>query len=394
MADAAPAIAPDAITHTIALDVMSGDKGAREAVAAARLVQNEHLRTNIILVGDEAVIRRELQLAGDDPKHWQIVHAGEVVAMDELPGRAIRKRDTSMRRALELVKDRKAAAAVSAGNTGALMGLGVLLLRMIDGISRPAIAAFIPNRRPEYSVCMLDLGANVSSSPAMLRDFALMGTALVQAVKRKEKPTVGLLNIGEEVYKGDDNIRSTLGLLSDNPHINFVGNVEGHAIYRSDQQSADVVVCGGFSGNVALKVSEGVAKTITGILHDTVHASPLSKFFGLLAYPLLSQLRRRLDHRRYNGASFLGLRGVLVKSHGNADKVGLAAAINVAIDEAERDLPELIRQNVSAAIAAAAAAETAAGAAAETTVETTAETAAADADDSDAAAPPSADSAA
>lgn len=333
----------------VALDVMSGDAGLRVALAAAQHCRTANPGWEFILVGDEALIRRELQRRGDAAENWRIQHASEVVSMQDSPTRAIRRRDTSMRHALQLVADKTAVAAVSAGNTGALMGLGVLLLRPIAGISRPAIASFIPNRDPQHSCCMLDLGANIKCSAAMLRDFALMGTALTQAVKNKAQPRVGLLNIGEEAHKGSEVLKEAAQLLHDHPHINFAGNIEGYAVYASGSESVDVVVCDGFSGNVALKVSESLAKMISSMLKDTLRETWLTKLCAVLALPLLRRLRQRFDHRQYNGASFLGLQGVVVKSHGNADEVGFAAAIQTAIEAAKQDVPGIIARTVAMA---------------------------------------------
>ena len=338
----------------VALDVMSGDAGLNVAIAAARRSKIANASWQFTLVGDKARISDALSDIGEAASDWRIEHAAQEVSMREAPARALRRRDTSMRRALELVAQKEAVAAVSAGNTGALMGLGMLVLRPIEGIARPAIASFIPNRNPQHSCCMLDLGANVKCTAAMLRDFALMGSALVQALKNKSHPRVGLLNIGEEEYKGSDVLKEAGQLLANNPSINFIGNIEGYSVYSSGSDSVDVVVCDGFSGNVALKVSEGLAKMISGMLQDTLRETWHAKLCGLLAYPLLSKLRRRFDHRQYNGASFLGLQGVVVKSHGNADEIGFLAAIQTAIEAAKQDLPAIIAK--SAAIGGGAAA--------------------------------------
>lgn len=332
--------------RAVALDVMSGDAGMAVAIAAARRIKSAQPGWDIILVGDKARIAAELARSGGKDG-WRIHHADEVVSMQEAPARALRKRNTSMRQALQLVADGHADAAVSAGNTGVLMGLGVMVLRTIEGIPRPAIASFIPNRDPQKSCCMLDLGANVSCTPTMLHSFALMGAALVQTIKGKPRPRVGLLNIGEEHHKGSELLKEAAQLLQGDPHLNFAGNVEGYALYGEDSGGIDVIVCDGFSGNVALKVSEGLAKMITGMIKDAVRATPLFRLCAVLAYPLFSHLRRQLDPRRYNGASFLGLRGVVVKSHGNADEVGFAAAIETAIAEAQQGLPAAIARNLT-----------------------------------------------
>lgn len=331
----------------VALDVMSGDAGPGIAIAAAQRCRRAHAGWQFILVGDEEKIRAELKKRGMENEEWRIEHADEVVSMKELPTRAVRRRNTSMRRALELVAQGEAAAAVSAGNTGALMGLGVLVLRPIPGINRPAIASFVPNRDPQHSCCMLDLGANVKCSAPMLHDFALMGAALVQTVKNKKNPRVGLLNIGEEEHKGNEVLKEAAALLKNNPHINFIGNIEGYAMYSSGSDSVDVVVCDGFSGNVALKVSEGLAKMVREMIKDVLGENWLCRVCGVLATPLLLRLRKRFDHRQYNGASFLGLQGVVVKSHGNADEIGFAAAVQTAIEAAKQDLPGIIARNAN-----------------------------------------------
>lgn len=326
----------------IALDVMSGDAGLQVAIDAACLIRSQNPDWEILLVGDENKIRPALKQIDTTGCRWQIIHADAVISMDDSPGQAVRRRNTSMRRTLELVAENKADAAVSAGNTGALMGLGVLILRPIEGISRPAIAAFMPNLNPKHACCMLDLGANATCTPEMLRDFALMGSALSHSVKKIPRPRVGLLNIGEEDHKGNQTLKQAAQLLRDNPAINFTGNVEGYAVYSND---VDVIVCDGFSGNVALKVSEGLAKMIAGIIRGTLQETIFARLSALLVYPLLAKLRRRLDHRRYNGASLLGLRNVVVKSHGNADKVAFAAAIQTAIAAVEQNLPAIIAQS-------------------------------------------------
>lgn len=328
---------------TVALDVMSGDAGVAAAVGAARLARRRNPQSRIVLVGDADEIARVLRAEEEDA--FEVRHAEDVVRMTDAPARAIRKRRSSMRRALEMVAAGEADAAVSAGNTGALMGLGVVVLGVIEGIARPAIASFIPNRREDNACCMLDLGANVKCTPAMLHDFAVMGAALTRAVRGKANPRIGLLNIGEESHKGGEALREAATLLEENPNLNFVGNVEGYAIYSQEADGVDVVVCDGFSGNVALKVSEGLARMMRGMLSDAVRASWLSRVCALLAMPLLRRVRRDFDPRRYNGACLLGLRGVVVKSHGNADRVALAAAIQVALDAAGEELPARIAEH-------------------------------------------------
>lgn len=325
---------------TIAVDVMSGDLGCEESVRGVLRAKASHPEIDIILVGDEAEINQHLRPG----YNFQIEAAAGVVAMDEIPARAIRRRDTSMRRVVELVAEGRAAAAVSAGNTGALLGLGALVLKIMDGIDRPAIASFIPNRNATDYCCMLDLGANVECTPKMLEDFAIMGAALYQAVRGVENPKVGLLNIGEESFKGTKGIQEASERLAKNERINFVGNVEGHDIFFG---GADVIVCDGFAGNIALKVTEGLAQMLMGIVKNAFTQNVFAKLCGLLALPVILKLRRELDHRPYNGACFLGLNGTVVKSHGNADAVAFAAAIEYAVRSAHQNVPQIIYDSVS-----------------------------------------------
>lgn len=320
---------------TVAVDVMSGDAGCAASIAACRHIRRDCPDVSVILVGRAAEINEIL----NGEAGFEVEDAADVVAMSEPPARAIRRRETSMRRALELVANGRAHAAVSAGNTGALLGLGAIVLRMIDGISRPAIASFVPNRNVTDSCCMLDLGANVECTPEMLRDFALMGTALAQSVKNIPRPTVGLLNVGEEDFKGAALHQRATALLEDNENLNFVGNVEGYDMYRG---GVDVIVCDGFTGNVALKVSEGLATMLGNMLRGAFQENLLARLCGVLAFPVLRKFKQRTDHRAYNGACLLGLRGVVVKSHGNADEKAFAAAVRYAVTAARQDLPSII----------------------------------------------------
>ena len=331
-------------TPVIAVDVMSSESGCvPTAVAAAHRASQKFSEIKYILVGDAAEIKKSLR--GVSPcggESFEVIDAPEVVAMDELPARAMRRRNTSMRRALDLVAAKEANAAVSAGNTGALMGTAALTLKLIDGIARPAIGGFVPNKNATDFCCMLDLGANVECSAEMLYDFAVMGSAFVTSVKELERPRVGLLNVGAEYFKGTKIIQEAAELIKQNSDLNFIGNVEGYDIFRG---GADVVVCDGFTGNVALKVTEGLAQMISGMVKSAFVESPFAKACGIAAMPVLRKLRRRLDHRPYNGACFLGLNGVVVKSHGNADVVGFAAAIEYAALAAEHDLTEHIHDS-------------------------------------------------
>lgn len=317
---------------------MSGDHGHHVAVKAARLALKQHPELKLILVGDEAQLRASLaanHLAGD--ARVSVQHASEVVEMDELPSKALRnKKDSSMRVAIDVVKEGRAAAAISAGNTGALMATARFVLKMLPGIDRPAIVSAIPSVNGH--TYMLDLGANVDCTAEQLLQFAVMGSALVTAVNGIEKPRIGLLNIGEEEIKGNEVIKAAAGLIA-GAGLNYVGFIEGDDIFLDP---VDVVVCDGFAGNVALKTGEGVAKLIIKFLKEEFSANVLHKLAAIAAYPALKNLAKRVDPRHYNGASFLGLNGIVIKSHGGADAVAFANAISVGLHE--------VAQNVSGRI--------------------------------------------
>jgi len=319
-------------TVTIALDAMSGDLGAKIAVQAALAAIQKHTDINITLVGDEAVLSPLLKAKFKD--RLTVHHASEVVTMEESAAVAMRsKKDSSMRVSVNLVKDGLADACVSAGNTGALMGTAKFVLKMLPGVDRPAIVTSLPNTVNGH-VHMLDLGANVDCTPEQLYQFAVMGSALSAVVDSKTKPRVGLLNIGSEDIKGNELVKETDALLQ-RANLNYIGFVEGDEVNLGD---VDVVVTDGFVGNVSLKTTEGVAKLITGLMREEFSRSPLSKLMALFAKPVLKRLRHRIDPRRYNGASLLGLRGLVIKSHGSADALALENAINVARLEARNDL--------------------------------------------------------
>ena len=315
---------------------MSGENDPQAAVAACLRMAARRPETHFSLCGDKAKI---MPLCKELPANVRIVEAAEVASMDEPPSRAIRRRGTSMRRAVELVAAGEAQAVVSAGNTGALLGVGLLLLRAVAGVQRPAIASFMPNPNFAGGCCMLDLGANVECSAVMLRQFAMMGAALTTAVRGVKKPRVGLLNIGAENFKGSEQLRQVAAMLEVAPDIDFVGNVEGNDIYLGD---CDVIVCDGFTGNVALKTSEGLARMIGGMIKNAFNRNTTAKICGVLASPVLSQLRHEMDIRRYNGACFLGLRGVVVKSHGNADETAFFAALEYAVRASQHNLTGII----------------------------------------------------
>ncbi|MEY4685307.1 MAG: hypothetical protein RLZ25_1766 [Pseudomonadota bacterium] len=332
---------------TIAVDAMGGDHGPRVTVPAALDSAAKYPNLNLILVGNEASLRETL--AGREKAYGdriQIVHASEVVEMHESPSKALRgKKDSSMRVSINLVKDGQADACVSAGNTGALMAIAKFVLKTIPGVDRPAIIAMLPSKTGHTHV--LDLGANVDCSAEHLLQFAIMGYELVKAVENQDHPRVGLLNIGEEEIKGNEQVKQAAKLLAES-HINFVGFVEGNDIFSGE---VDVVVTDGFTGNVALKAIEGFAKLLGGSLRDEFRRNIFSKMVAILALPVLNAFKKRFDPRRYNGASLVGLRGIVVKSHGNADQVSLANAIRVAMLEVEQGVPDRIGQRVSSSIA-------------------------------------------
>ena len=333
---------------TLSVDAMSGDHGHAVVVKAARLALHDHPKLRLILVGDEATLRASLSenhLAGESRVTLQ--HASEVVEMDELPSKALRgKKDSSMRVAINLVKEGRAQACISAGNTGALMATARFVLKMLPGIDRPAIITAIPS--VDGHTYMLDLGANAECSAEQLCQFAVMGSALVTAVNGIERPRVALLNIGEEEIKGSDVIRQAAGLIAA-AGLNYVGFVEGDDIFLDP---VDLVVCDGFVGNVALKTGEGVAKLIGKFLKEEFSANFLHKLAAIAAYPALKNLGKRIDPRRHNGASFLGLNGIVIKSHGSADALGFANAIRVGLEEVEKNVPARINALMAAMAAA------------------------------------------
>ncbi len=323
---------------TISLDAMGGDIGPEVVVPAAIRAHDRFEFLTLILVGDEAILADMLQQAGhDNSERLKIQHASQKVEMDELPSHALRgKKDSSMRVAINMVKEGKADAAVSAGNTGALMATARFVLKMLPGIDRPAICSTLPTISGYTH--MLDLGANVDTSASNLLEFAVMGSVLVSAVSNIERPTIGLLNIGEEEIKGNDSVKEAARLLSDSD-LNYIGYVEGDDIYAG---KSNVVVCDGFIGNVALKSSEGVAKLFAHKLKEAFTKNIFGKFAALVALPVLKRFKREIDPRRYNGASLLGLRGIVVKSHGGADALAFETAIKQAIVEVTNKVPEKI----------------------------------------------------
>jgi glycerol-3-phosphate acyltransferase PlsX len=324
---------------TIALDAMSGDHGADTVVSAAINTLKHRADVRLILVGDRDQLESRLRQAGwpQGDGRLEIRHAAEVVGMDESPSRALRfKKDSSMRVAIDLVKEGRAQACVSAGNTGALMATARYVLKTLPGIDRPAISTAIPSIEGYTQV--LDLGANVDCTAEHLFQFAVMGSVLASAVHGLERPRIGLLNIGEEEIKGNDQVKEAARLLAASS-LNYIGFVEGDDVFKG---GVDVVVCDGFVGNVALKTSEGVAKMISHYMREAFSRNPLTRLAGAIALPVLKNFRDRIDPRRYNGASLLGLRGIAIKSHGSADALAFENAINVAALEVQKAVPDRI----------------------------------------------------
>jgi glycerol-3-phosphate acyltransferase PlsX len=328
---------------TVAVDCMGGDHGPHVTVPAALEFLARTGDVDVVLVGRREAIEAELAARGQAAtKGLRVHHAAELVAMDEPPAQALRyKKDSSMRVAVNLVKSGEAHACVSAGNTGALMAISRFVLKTLDGIDRPAIATVLPNMK-RTNTYVLDLGANVDCTAEHLLQFGIMGAMLVAAVEHKERPTVGLLNIGTEDIKGNEAVKQAAGLLRGSG-LNFIGNVEGNDIYKG---TVDVVVCDGFVGNVALKASEGVAAMLTTTMREEFSRSPLTKMAALIAMPVLRAFRDRLDHRRYNGASLLGLRGIVIKSHGSADAFAFSQALARAVDEVRNSVPQRIAERM------------------------------------------------
>lgn len=316
---------------------MGGDFGPDVVVPAAFKALSRHPELNLILVGQEAVIEQAIQAQKKTSDRLSIHHATEIVGMDELPSQALRgKKDSSMRVAINLVKEGTAQACVSAGNTGALMATARFVLKMLPGIDRPAICTTLPTIEGHTHV--LDLGANVDSDAQTLLEFAVMGAALTSAANNQREPTIGLLNIGEEEIKGNERVKEAARLLT-NSHLNYIGYVEGDGIFKG---AADVIVCDGFVGNVMLKTTEGVAKMISFYMKQEFKRNPLTMLAGLIAMPVLKAFKKRIDPREYNGASLLGLQGIVIKSHGSADAYSFTTAISEAVLEVNKNVPARI----------------------------------------------------
>ena len=324
---------------------MGGDYGPKVTLPAAIRALKKFKNLKIILVGQEEVLNRYLRRL--KPKlgdRLVIHHASEVVEMDELPSQALRsKKDSSMRVAINLVKAKEAQACVSAGNTGALMATGRFVLRMLPGIDRPAIMSVMPNK-PLGSIHMLDLGANIDCTAQHLLQFAAMGSVVAAEVGNIEQPKVGLLNVGTEEIKGSEQIKEAHNLLSECKDINYIGYAEGNDICMGE---FDVIVCDGFAGNIALKSMEGMVKFISYLLKQSFNKNWLTKFCALFALPVLYTFKKNFNPDLYNGATLVGLNGIVIKSHGGAKELGLFYAIREALIEVEKDITSQISTQLS-----------------------------------------------
>lgn len=329
---------------TLAVDAMGGDHGPHVTVKAALNLIATSDNTNVVLVGLKDVIEAELKLhKARTGTRLRIHHASEVVKMDDPPAQALRcKKDSSMRVMADLVRRGEADAGVSAGNTGALMAVSRFVLKTLPGIDRPAIATTLPSQSGR--TYMLDLGANVDCTPDHLLQFGIMGAALAAAIDHQDRPRVGLLNVGEEDIKGNEVVKQAAELLKASG-LNFIGNVEGDDIYNG---TVDVVVCDGFVGNAVLKSSEGAARLIAEALRREFKRNLLTRTAGLVALPVIRAFKRKMDPRRYNGASLLGLNGVIIKSHGAADVFAFEQALIRGVDEVRGGLLRRIAEQISA----------------------------------------------
>ncbi|MBT8124372.1 MAG: phosphate acyltransferase PlsX [Gammaproteobacteria bacterium] len=327
---------------TVSLDAMGGDFGVEVVAKAAVDYLEEHQDISLILVGNQQEITAELNRLNTKPyERLKIHHASQKVDMDEPPSQALRnKKDSSMRVAIDLVKAGVADAAISAGNTGALMATARYVLKTLPGIDRPAITSTMPSMHGK--TYMLDLGANVGCSSQHLLQFAVMGSVLANAIDEIKFPKVGLLNVGEEEIKGNEQVKEAHEVLRQSG-LNYIGYVEGDDIFCGE---VEVVVCDGFVGNVSLKTSEGVAKIVAHYAREEFSRNILTKLCGLFALPVLKAFKKRIDPRRYNGASLLGLRGVVVKSHGGADAYSFQHAIEIAHVEASQQVPKKIESRI------------------------------------------------
>ncbi len=329
---------------TLAIDAMGGDHGLSVIIPASMNALKSSNNLHLLLVGQEPLIKQSLKNYPESlTSRCQIIHAPETVEMNELPSLALRnKKQSSMRIAINLVKEGQAHACVSAGNTGALMATARFVLKTMPGIDRPAIIAELPSRRGKTRV--IDLGANVDSCAEHLFQFAVMGSALIQAVDHISQPKIGVLNIGVEEIKGNDQVKQTAYRLNECKLLNYIGYVEGDDIYLGD---VDLIVCDGFVGNVALKASEGLAKMIMKQLKEVFYENWFTKLIGIIAMPVIKRLKVRLDPARYNGATLIGLNGIVIKSHGGASVLGFQNAIEQAILQVQNNVVHLVREKIN-----------------------------------------------
>lgn len=329
--------------------MMGGDRGIDVTFPSALEALKRHDNLHLLLVGNKELLLQKLKESGldesDESLRISFIEASQVVGMDEPPSQAMRlKKGSSMRLAINLVKEGKAQACISAGNTGALMAIARFVLKTLPGIDRPAIVASFPTKHPGKEVRLLDLGANVDSCADHLLQFAVMGAALVSAVDGIDKPKVGLLNIGQEEIKGNDQVKRTAQLLSEKTNsLNYAGYVEGDDIFSG---VVDVIVCDGFVGNVALKTMEGTAKIIAYFAKAAFSHSWLSRLAGLIALPVLKKIEKSIDSDRRNGASLLGLNGIVIKSHGSANIPAFTHAIEEAILQVKNNIPKRIQEEI------------------------------------------------
>ena len=328
--------------HKISVDAMGGDFGPSVTVPASLKILKKYENISIVLVGDSIKIN-EILKKKKSLNHPRITirNTTQVVGMDELPQSALKnKKDSSMRVSINLVKEGVVDACVSAGNTGALMATARFVLRMLPGIDRPAISSELPNANG--TTCMLDLGANADCTPEQLLQFGVMGSILTNVLHKKNNPSIGLLSNGSEAMKGSEVVKKSAELFRDS-HLNFHGNVEGDDIFKG---TTDVVVCDGFTGNISLKTTEGLAKMMANFLTLEFKRNWLTKISAIIAMPVLRRFKKRLDPRRYNGASFLGLNGIVVKSHGGADEFAFTHALETTISESENDVISKIKDQL------------------------------------------------
>jgi len=341
---------------TIALDVMGGDQGPLVSIPSAIMAIQHQPNLHLILCGDETLITIALASSGISSEqllqHAQLsIHpTTQVVAMDEKPAFAMRtKKDSSMRKALDLVHEGSAQACVSAGNTGALFSMAHFVLKNLPGVERPALISSLPTNNKDKHVFMLDLGANVFCDSHVLYQFGVMGSVMAEQVDCINKPRVALLNMGEEAIKGSDHIKLAALELSENKAINYIGFIEGSDIFSN---KADVIVCDGFVGNVALKTCEGVARMVYNRSKSAFTSNLLMRLFGLFFKSSFKKLFKTMNPDQYNGASLIGLRGIVVKSHGNANSIAFYSAILEAVKEVERQVPEKIRATLEQGLSA------------------------------------------